>query len=62
MAGAGVIAAAWLWPAREPEVLAHEHPELPAGHPHLKDTAVAGRHAHAYVIDDLHAHWPSPGR
>jgi hypothetical protein len=40
-------------------ILAHEHPDLAPGHPHLAGSA---RHAHAYVIDDLHPHWPQPAR
>ena len=53
---AGVVAAAWLWPAEDPEVVTHGHPELPADHPHLREASAA--HAHAFVIDDLHPKWP----
>lgn len=66
---AGVLAAAgaaglWavlrLWPAQDGAVLTHDHPDLPPGHPHLADHAAAGgRHAHAFVIDDLHRRWPA---
>lgn len=53
----GVLASARFWPAADARVIVHEHPELPADHPHLKD-ASGKRHAHAYVIDTLHTHWP----
>ena len=57
----GVVAALAMWPAADPEVLAHAHPNLPADHPHL---AEHGRspdrtHAHAFVVDDLHHRFPA---
>jgi hypothetical protein len=61
----GVLAAWRLWPADEPLELFHDHPELPPDHPHLRAhgaTDGAGwRHAHAFVIDDLHPVWPRQG-
>jgi len=49
-----------LWPAADPETVPHDHPELDADHPHV---AGGGRtHSHAYVIDDLHRHWPAAAR
>lgn len=59
LALAGTVLAFRLWPTADPDVLEHEHRGLPADHPHLADGG-AGRHAHAFVIDDLHAHWPPP--
>jgi H+ antiporter protein len=53
---AGVLIAWRLWPELEADIIPHEHPELPSGHPHLDGTAL--RHAHGYVIDNLHHHWP----
>ena len=52
--------AARLWPARDPEILEHEHADLEAGHPHLQQHAPhSGKtHAHAYRIDTLHRNWP----
>ena len=51
-----------VWPAIDPEVIEHEHPELPAGHDHTRG-AVANRggvrHAHRFVVDDHHPHWPN---
>ena len=41
-----------LWPAQELDALQHDHPDLPADHPHL--LAHTGYHRHAIVIDDLH--------
>ncbi|WP_210577137.1 MFS transporter [Streptomyces sp. GESEQ-4] len=46
-----------LWPAREPEPVAHEHTDLHDDHPHLADaTRVADgwRHSHDYPADELH--------
>ncbi|MET1412854.1 MFS transporter [Roseibium sp. HPY-6] len=53
----GALAASRLWPSSDTSVLVHEHPELPADHPHLRN-AHGKRHAHAYVIDNLHTSWP----
>ena len=54
LATAGIAAARYLWPADEPEELTHDHPDLPPGHPHL---AGHRRHAHLFVVDDLHPRW-----
>ncbi|WP_421979931.1 MFS transporter [Roseibium sp.] len=54
----GMLAALKLWPLADSRILVHEHPELPADHPHLQD-AFGKRHAHAFVIDALHASWPT---
>jgi MFS family permease len=47
-----------VWPADDPEVLEHGHADLSADHPHLAEAGHGRRHAHAYVIDDMHAAWP----
>ena len=67
LGGAGVLAA-WVamnvWPAQDPEVVEHEHLDLPFGHAHTTwagGTEARVRHAHAFVIDDHHAHWPGQG-
>ncbi|MBJ6127855.1 MFS transporter [Microvirga splendida] len=54
----GFVLAARLWPADDPEEIAHAHPELPPDHPHLREHRDHG-HAHAFAIDDLHRHWPA---
>lgn len=49
------------WPARDPELVEHEH-DLDHGHDHLADADLVDghwRHAHPYRIDDLHARWPA---
>lgn len=56
LASLGVVLALATWPRRDPQALAHAHPDLPAGHPHL--SGADGRHAHDFVIDDLHPAWP----
>ncbi|WP_346911256.1 MFS transporter [uncultured Roseibium sp.] len=57
LAGLGVAGALWFWPAHEPDILPHAHPELPPDHPHLKEHG-GKDHQHQIVIDDLHGHWP----
>ena len=56
-AGLGFALALWLWPRSDPGSLVHSHPDLPADHPHLREHGF-GRHAHDFVIDDLHTTWP----
>lgn len=59
-----VLMALRVWPAHDPDVIEHEHADLPAGHAHLHDGAPAAhglRHAHPYVVDDHHPRWPGPG-
>ena len=51
-----------LWPARDPETLAHDHPELPPGHPHLAAHGHRGTHEHRFVVDALHQRWPGVSR
>lgn len=58
---AAVAAALFLWPADDPEVIEHDHVDLDPAHPHLR-AAHGSRHAHAFVIDDLHRRWPSAHR
>ncbi|PIE08569.1 MAG: MFS transporter [Rhodobacterales bacterium] len=56
---AAALAAPRLWPADTGAEIAHDHPDLPADHPHL---AEGGRHhAHVFVIDDEHRAWPTQG-
>lgn len=52
----GVLLARSLWPSEDPDVVRHEHPDLPAEHPHLRGQRF--HHAHAYTIDELHHRWP----
>ncbi|EXL02817.1 MFS transporter [Aquamicrobium defluvii] len=47
-----------VWPSDDPEVVEHNHDDLPADHPHLAQAGHGHRHAHAYVIDDMHLAWP----
>ncbi len=60
----GALLGLLIWPASDPEILAHSHPELEPDDPHLTDgaggaTVVA--HAHPFVIDEKHDRWPRPG-
>jgi hypothetical protein len=60
LAAAGVLAARIMWPAPDLTEVAHDHPDLPPDHPHLKAHGRA-RHRHAFVIDDEHRAWPTQG-
>mgnify|MGYP003653048954 FL=1 len=53
----GVVSAAALWPGTDSEIIEHDHFGLSGDHPHI----IEGnhRHAHPYVIDDLHRVWPN---
>ncbi|MGC1269677.1 MAG: MFS transporter [Croceibacterium sp.] len=57
IAAVGTVVAFLLWPTADPEVLPHDHPDMPADHPHLLEHP-AGASAHPYVIDDHHQRWP----
>ncbi len=57
-AGAGLM----IWPAQDGRELAHEHPDLPPDHAHLRQHRGQGRwHRHVFVIDDEHRVWPTQG-
>lgn len=58
-AAAAVLLARSLWPADDTETVAHVHADLPSHHPHLAGSHDGGRHAHPFVIDDLHPRWPA---
>lgn len=53
----GTALALWLWPRRDPEILAHDHPDLGPEDPHFADHSRSA-HEHPFVIDDLHTKWP----
>ena len=55
----GVGAAFRLWPEGDPVILPHTHDDLPADHPHIRQHG--RKHAHAFIIDDAHHHWPTNG-
>ncbi|MDO9506700.1 MAG: MFS transporter [Hydrogenophaga sp.] len=67
LGGAGAMAA-WVasraWPAHDPDVIEHEHTNLPVGHAHIGEVKAGERvrHAHAFVVDDHHPHWPHTAR
>ena len=59
VAGIGTVAALWLWPSRDPEMVAHRHDDLSPGDAHLREDHDHGKvSAHAFVIDDIHTDWP----
>jgi hypothetical protein len=47
-----------LWPADDPDEIAHAHPDLPPDHPHLREHH-GHTHVHAFTIDELHQRWPT---
>ncbi len=59
LAGVGTLLARRLWLREDREVIAHQHDDLPADHPHLAEHAGSASHAHPYVIDEQHERWPS---
>ncbi len=61
LALAGVIAARLVWPAGLPNIVEHDHTDLPPDHPHLRAHRGRRRHAHVFVIDDEHRVWPTQG-
>jgi H+ antiporter protein len=52
----GVVAALCLWPASDPDVIPHDHADLPADDPHRAEHAKGD---HAFVIDRRHPKWPN---
>lgn len=61
LAFVAVLAAAWIWPRHDPDVLEHDHADLPLDDPHLQQKSKDGVHEHLYRIDDQHSHWPELG-
>jgi MFS family permease len=51
----GTVAAMWLWPAHDPEIVPHDHEDLAADDEHRQVHAEGG---HAFVIDKRHPKWP----
>lgn len=61
IAATAMIAARYVWPSVDPELLTHEHAGMQAGHPHIANDNVLdadGRHSHPFVIDSHHLEWP----
>ena len=60
LAAIGTVTAFLVWPADDMEIVEHTHADLPPDHPHLQsgEPRAGHRHAHPYVIDDLHMMWP----
>ena len=57
IAGIGTVAALWVWPASDPDVIGHSHDDLPNDHPHIREAHAHGA-KHSFIIDDLHPVWP----
>lgn len=60
LSGLGILACLRLWPKNAPDVILHDHEDLPADHPHMRQFGTTP-HQHAIIIDDLHRHWPTQG-
>ncbi|MDO5667363.1 MAG: MFS transporter [Alcaligenaceae bacterium] len=54
----GVLLALKVWPRHDVGEFVHEHPDLPADHPHLLEHSGQGEHRHLLIVDDLHPRWP----
>lgn len=62
VAVAAIVLASRLWHREDTTELAHQHPDLPAGHAHLVQGQNHGdpkAHSHEFFIDDQHRRWPS---
>jgi len=58
----GTLLSLVVWPASSTGELEHQHPDLPASHPHFKKYHGKGKsHSHVIVIDDEHRAWPTHG-
>lgn len=61
LAAAATFAAMRLWPAHDPDEIAHHHHGLDESSPHVAGAERVGdgyRHAHPFVIDSRHPKWP----
>lgn len=56
LAAIGIAAALRLWPANDPDVIAHGHGDLAANDAHLRSHAAGA--THPFVIDRRHPKWP----
>ncbi|MDP2256206.1 MAG: MFS transporter [Polaromonas sp.] len=62
VAVAAIVLASRLWHREDTTELAHQHPDLPAGHAHLvqgRNHGGPNAHSHEFFIDDQHPRWPS---
>lgn len=59
LALAGTSIAVLVWRPEPADGVLHEHPELPADHPHLVAHGGHGDHRHALIFDEYHSAWPS---
>jgi MFS family permease len=58
----GSVTAFFIWPFADTKELVHDHSDLPADHPHLREYGEEGKqHRHLFVIDDEHRSWPTHG-
>lgn len=61
LAALALLAATALWPARDPEAIAHVHADLEPDDPHLAEAERVAEgfwHVHTFVIDRRHRPWP----
>lgn len=63
IATVAVAAALRFWPSSDPDVVDHHHHELADDDPHWAEGGhrLGHRHAHGFVIDELHPQWPRQG-
>jgi len=61
LCAAGTLLGLLIWPVHDPLNLRHRHDNLTPSDPHLRNTEAlddASAHAHPFVIDERHTHWP----
>ena len=57
LAAIGTVVAMVIWPAADPEVVPHQHHDLPPDHEHLRSHHGPDGASHPFVVDDLHPQW-----
>jgi MFS family permease len=55
LAAIGTLAAIWLWPISDPDVVAHQHGDFPADDAHVR---VDAKGNHLFAIGRHHPRWP----
>lgn len=57
LCGVGAVLAFLIWPASDPDQVAHSHPGMAHDDPHL--ASHGPEHSHPFVIDERHRRWPT---
>lgn len=55
IAAASILLATIMWPLGVETPVAHEHPEMPTDHPHLREHGGYGGHRHRPMAGEAHS-------